>query len=165
MKASPSGTFFTPFASEEYERLKESSKKVQIYVLDKQQLLFRTQTNDSTRTHCTDWKSRSCSDCHVYAENQYPCIHLFAIYTHVCHHAGISLECQVGDRWLMSNSWEHAMKHLWGKCYLFETMKSGLSEMPLLPVSLLHVDVQPPDEMVLLRPTKKMGRRQQKTCF
>jgi hypothetical protein len=156
-------TVLTPFAVQELEKLSNEALRVQVTPIDTAALLSRTETQNSLRNHLTCWKSRSCTDCHRFAECHMPCKHLVAIWIHLEGYSNIVLECQDENfEWICTNNYYFVFRHLFGRCYWLSTMKEAHRCFPILPVSLANANVLPQDVMTLKIPPPRRGRPDKK---
>jgi hypothetical protein len=156
-------TVLTTYAMKELHQLVLEAQRVRVTPIDTLALLFRTETQNVFRNHLTCWISRSCSDCHCFAETHMPCKHLVAIWVHLNNYNDIVLQCQdENDQWLYTNDYYFAIRHLFGPEYWTSTMQAAHMCYPILPVSLTNVNVLPQDCITLKMPNPKRGRPDKK---
>jgi hypothetical protein len=92
-----------------------------------------------------------------------PCKHLVAIWVHLNNYNDIVLQCQdENDRWVSTNDYYFAIRHLFGREYWTSTMKAAHMCYPILPVSLSNVNVLPQDCIAMKMPHPKRGRPDKK---
>ena len=116
----------TPFANDHLECIKGEASKYTVGVIkDDEYTVWRKSAMNNP--HIVNWSKRSCSNCHFYAENLMPCVHLYAIW--INHKAsGIPTMDALGQ-WSILSKNESAYGHLFGKCYLVSTLKLAVENV------------------------------------
>ena len=129
----------TPYAYEHLRYLKVEANKYTVDVIkDDEYAVWRKKENNSP--HIVNWSSKTCSNCHHYAENLLPCVHLYAIWIH--HKTvGVRTKTDFGEWYLISQR-DKAFEHIFGKCYHISTLqdviKTVSSVRPIFLESISH---------------------------
>ena len=150
----------TPYANEYLEGIKGDATMYTVEVIKEDEYTVWRAT-DNHNPHLVNWSSRSCSNCHFYAENLMPCVHLYAIW--INHKAaGLPTKNKFGKLIKITKN-DAAYEHLFGKCYLVSTLQESLNNLSnAVPISMesISIDENVPDLALQQKPVK--GRTQKK---
>ena len=148
----------TPFAKEHLEYIKVEANMYTVDLIkDDEYTVWRKQENNAP--HIVNWSSRSCSNCHLYAETLLPCFHIYAIWIH--HKTGGVLTKNSFGEWRKISHREEAIEHLFGKCYLISTLKTIVDNVSnVRPVSLESISLDENCPKITLQKQTCRGRPQ-----
>ena len=124
----------TPYARKHLEQLKIDANKYTVDIIkDDEYTVWKFR--ECNTPHIVNWSSKSCSNCHFYAENLLPCVHLYAVWIH--HKTvGVRTKCEAGE-WRLITRRDEAYDHLFGKCYHLSTLRYIIENVSSVrPVSI-----------------------------
>ena len=150
----------TPYAQKHLDDIKAEACKYTVNLIKEDEYTV-WKISENYRPHLLNWSSRSCSNCHKYAETRMPCVHLYAVWLQ--HKTkGLCTRSPDGTTTIITKS-DEAYKHFFGKCYLSSTLKSVIDTVSnARPVSLDSISIDENQGSLMLNKMVKKGRPQKK---